>query len=80
MLFRFRTVDRLPEPSSPDAVRGTLVHRVLEDIFDLPALERTREAAHALSSPPGPDPGRGAAGAGILDGLDEAAWLDARKR
>ena len=45
LMYRFRTVDRLPEPSSPDAVRGTLVHKVLEDIFDLPAAERTREAA-----------------------------------
>ena len=41
LLFRYRTIDRLPEPSSPDAVRGTLVHQVLEDIFDLPAAERT---------------------------------------
>jgi putative RecB family exonuclease len=26
LLYRFRTVDRLPEPFSVDAVRGTLVH------------------------------------------------------
>ena len=43
LLFRFRTIDRLPEPSSPDAVRGTVVHKVLEDLFDLPAAERTPE-------------------------------------
>ena len=48
LMYRFRTVDRLPEPASPDAVRGTLVHQVLEDIFDLPAAERTRERAHAM--------------------------------
>src|SRR4051795_4586284 len=41
LLYRFRTIDRLPEPSSPDAVRGTVVHKVLEDLFDLPAHERT---------------------------------------
>jgi putative RecB family exonuclease len=41
LLYRFRTIDRLPEPSSPDAVRGTVVHKVLEDLFDLPADERT---------------------------------------
>ena len=41
LLYRFRTIDRLPEPSSPDAVRGTVVHKVLEDLFDLPAAERT---------------------------------------
>src|SRR4051812_47687615 len=51
LLFRYRTIDRLPEGSSPDAVRGTLVHQVLEDIFDLPAAERTPEAAHRLLEP-----------------------------
>ncbi|WP_028048110.1 PD-(D/E)XK nuclease family protein [Cellulomonas sp. URHD0024] len=47
-LFRFRVIDRLPEPPSPAAARGTLVHAVLEHLFDLPALERTVEAAQAL--------------------------------
>lgn len=46
--YRFRTIDRLEEAPSPAAVRGTLVHAVLEDIFDLPAVERTPEAARAL--------------------------------
>lgn len=41
LLYRFRSIDRLPEPPSADAVRGTLVHKVLEDLFDLPAAERT---------------------------------------
>ena len=45
LLFRFRVVDRLPEPASPAAARGTLVHAVLEHLFDLPAAERTLEAA-----------------------------------
>ena len=51
MLFRFRTVDRLPEPSSPDAMRGTVVHKVLEDLFDLPAADRTPERAFGLLEP-----------------------------
>jgi putative RecB family exonuclease len=51
LLFRFRTVDRLPEQPSADQVRGTLVHAVLERLFDLPALERTPEAAAALVAP-----------------------------
>jgi putative RecB family exonuclease len=51
LLFRFRTVDRLPEPFSPDAVRGTVVHKVLEDLFDLPALDRTPERAVDLLAP-----------------------------
>lgn len=45
--YRYRTVDRLPEPADPAAVRGTLVHAVLEDLFDLPAGERTLERAVA---------------------------------
>lgn len=51
LLYRFRTIDKLPEPPSPEAVRGTLVHKVLEDLFDLPALRRTPEQAHALLEP-----------------------------
>jgi len=51
LLYRFRTVDRLPEPFSPDAVRGTVVHKVLEDLFDLPAPERTPEHARDLLVP-----------------------------
>ena len=51
LLYRFRTVDRLPEPFSRDAVRGTVVHKVLEDLFDLPATERTPEQAADLLAP-----------------------------
>ena len=51
LLFRFRTVDRLPEPPSPVAVRGSVVHKVLEDLFDLPAPQRTAEHAAALLVP-----------------------------
>ncbi len=49
--YRFRTIDRLPEPYSVDAVRGTLVHKVLEDLFDLPAVERTPSRAADLLVP-----------------------------
>jgi putative RecB family exonuclease len=47
-MFRLRVVDRLPEPPSSAAARGTLVHAVLEHLFDLPAVDRTLEAAAAL--------------------------------
>src|SRR5665647_3438400 len=47
LLFRFRVVDRLPEPPSAAAVRGTLVHSVLERLFDAPAGSRPLEAARA---------------------------------
>jgi putative RecB family exonuclease len=49
--YRFRVIDRLPEPASPAATRGTLVHAVLEQLFELPARERTPEAAAALLAP-----------------------------
>ncbi|AEG44205.1 PD-(D/E)XK nuclease family protein [Isoptericola variabilis] len=48
LLFRFRAVDRLPEPPSSAAARGTLVHAVLERLYDAPLGERTQEAALAL--------------------------------
>ena len=51
LLYRYRTIDRLPEPSSPDAVRGTVVHKVLEDLFDLPAVQRTAAQAAELLQP-----------------------------
>lgn len=51
LLFRFRTIDRLPERPSPDQARGTLVHAVLEKLFDLPAQQRTPAAAGDLVGP-----------------------------
>lgn len=45
LLFRFRSIDRLPETPSPAAVRGTVIHRALEWLFDLPAARRTQSAA-----------------------------------
>jgi putative RecB family exonuclease len=51
LLYRFRVVDRLPQAPSSAAARGTLVHAVLERLFDLPADQRTYDAARALLSP-----------------------------
>jgi putative RecB family exonuclease len=51
LLYRFRTIDKLPEQSSPAAVRGTVVHKVLEDLFDLPAVDRTPERAATMLQP-----------------------------
>ncbi len=51
LLYRFRSVDRLPEPASLDAVRGTVVHRVLEQLYDLPAIDRTPAQAASLVRP-----------------------------
>jgi putative RecB family exonuclease len=51
LLYRFRTIDRLPEPPSPEATRGTLVHAALERLFDLPPADRTPDRAAALLGP-----------------------------
>lgn len=51
LLYRFRVIDRLPEPPSSAAARGTLVHSVLERLFDVAAPERTLEHAASLVGP-----------------------------
>ncbi|WFB10420.1 PD-(D/E)XK nuclease family protein [Streptomyces sp. LX-29] len=48
LLYRFRVIDRLPEQPSAAATRGTVVHAVLERLFDAPAAERTAPRARAL--------------------------------
>ncbi|WP_106582818.1 RecB family exonuclease [Murinocardiopsis flavida] len=51
LLFRFRAIDRLPEKPSAAALRGTLVHAVLERLFELPAESRTPRTAATLLEP-----------------------------
>jgi putative RecB family exonuclease len=51
LLYRYRTIDRIPEPPTSDQARGTLVHAVLEKLFDLPAGERTQAAAASMVDP-----------------------------
>ncbi|WHM39544.1 RecB family exonuclease [Streptomyces sp. BPTC-684] len=48
LLYRFRVIDKLPEKPSEAATRGTLVHAVLERLFDDPAAERTAPRAKAM--------------------------------
>ncbi|MFF3262412.1 RecB family exonuclease [Streptomyces sp. NPDC002932] len=48
LLYRFRVIDKLPQKPSEAATRGTLVHAVLERLFDNPATERTAGRATAL--------------------------------
>ncbi|MBO0512330.1 RecB family exonuclease [Streptomyces beijiangensis] len=48
LLYRFRVIDKLPEKPSAAATRGTLVHAVLERLFDDPAGERTAVRAKGL--------------------------------
>jgi putative RecB family exonuclease len=51
LLYRFRAIDRLPERPSRAQVRGTLVHAVLERLFELPAAERVPQRAAELVEP-----------------------------
>ena len=51
LLYRFRVIDKLPSAPSAPAARGTLVHSVLERLFDLPADGRTIEAAATMVAP-----------------------------
>ncbi len=51
LLYRFRSIDRIPEAPSPAATRGTIVHAVLQRLFDLPASARTPAAARAMIAP-----------------------------
>ena len=51
LLYRFRAIDRLPETRTRAQVRGTLVHAVLDRLFDEPAAGRDAAAADALVAP-----------------------------
>src|SRR5687768_239263 len=78
LLYRFRTIDRLPEQPSPDAARGTVVHKVLEDLFDLPAADRTPDRAADMLAPAWDallEAEPALAGMFGEEGPDLAAWL-----
>jgi putative RecB family exonuclease len=45
LAFRFSAIDRLPEPPSVAATKGTLVHAALERLYDLPPAQRTVDTA-----------------------------------
>lgn len=51
LLYRLRAIDRLPEAPSAAATLGTLLHTVLEELFDAPAAERTLDAAVGALGP-----------------------------
>lgn len=48
LLYRFRVIDRLPEKPSAAATRGTVVHAVLERLFDSPAEQRSAPRARSM--------------------------------
>lgn len=49
--FRYRVIDSLPEPPSLEALRGTLVHSVLEYLYLEPPAARTEVTAQELLLP-----------------------------
>lgn len=51
LLYRFRAIDRLPEPPSTAQLRGSVVHAALEQLYGLPARDRTPATAVALVAP-----------------------------
>jgi len=51
LVYRFRSVDKLPQRPTPDKASGTLVHAVLDRLFDLPAGDRPYPRAAALVEP-----------------------------
>jgi putative RecB family exonuclease len=51
LLYRLRAIDRLPEKPSRAQVRGTVVHAVLERLYQLPASRRLPAEARALVEP-----------------------------
>lgn len=51
LLYRLRAIDRLPEPSSPAQIRGTVVHGALELLYALPAASRVPATAVTLVEP-----------------------------
>ena len=81
LLYRFRSIDHLPQTPSKVATRGTMVHAVLEQLFDLPAAGRTLDAARGLL--PGAwqrvlteSPESATLFADDTDGNELAEWLD----
>jgi len=80
LLYRFRVIDRLPQAPSPAATRGTVVHAVLEQLFDLPAAQRTLPMAEGLVRPSWEqvlegDPALAELFGDDVDGARAAEWL-----
>ncbi|MEU6861606.1 RecB family exonuclease [Glycomyces sp. NPDC046736] len=81
LLYRFRAVDRLPEPSSRAQVQGTLVHSVLERLYELDAGRRTTTEALAMIEPEWSKLQGSQEYSELFEGLDdEADWLRGVRR
>ncbi|MEO9138539.1 MAG: PD-(D/E)XK nuclease family protein, partial [Jatrophihabitans sp.] len=79
--YRYRCIDRLPESPSLAATRGTMVHAVLESLFDLPSAQRTLVAARDLLPAAwdrvrDEEPGVEGLFADDVDGAQFADWME----
>jgi putative RecB family exonuclease len=76
-LFKFRAIDRLPEPSDVHTAKGTLVHAVLEQLYLLDPQERTLEWAQAAMLQMWEELKADEQYASLdLEPAEESAWLD----
>lgn len=74
-LYNYRVIQKLPEPISLDAARGTLVHTILEELLAQPITERTIENAKARA--PFHWQAQKESSAELADAVqDEKEWLD----
>ena len=74
-LYNYRVIQKLPEPISLDAARGTLVHSILEELLAQPVAERTIE--NALARAPFHWQEQKESSAELAEAVkDEKEWLD----
>lgn len=76
LAYRYKTIDKFPEPKTSAPVKGTLVHAILEKIFDREPGERT--LANAISMVPGEWDAMMAANPDLSELLDESGdteWI-----
>ncbi len=73
-LFKFRAIDKLPEPPSVHQARGITAHLALQGLFDLPADRRTPTALFDLFRSAWAE-ARGTEYDGLFESVeDERAW------
>jgi putative RecB family exonuclease len=85
LLYRLRAIDHIPEAPSSAATRGTVVHAVLQELFALPSLQRTPDAAKAMIEPAwrqllADEPELASLFPTDSDGSEVAAWLESARQ
>ena len=70
-LFEYKTIQRLPEPTTVYQARGTTAHLALQNLFDLPKEERTAEKLYDLFREAWTELRAEEEYAGLFDSVDE---------